>query len=76
MRQNRTNLFLGILLIAIGGWLVVTRQVPSLRGFTENMTGAMWTVGAGALILAIGLVTGAPGMAVPASIVAGIGGIL
>lgn len=40
------------------------------------MTGAMWTIAAGVLILVIGLLTGAPGMAVPASIVAGIGGIL
>jgi peptidoglycan/LPS O-acetylase OafA/YrhL len=76
MRQNRSNLFLGILLIAIGVWLVATRQVPSLQQFTENMTGAMWTIAAGVLILAIGLITGAPGMAVPASIVAGVGGIL
>lgn len=74
--KNRSNLFLGILLIAIGAWLVVTRQIPSLQGFTENMTGAMWTIAAGVLVLVIGLLTGAPGMAVPASIVAGIGGIL
>ena len=74
--KNRSNLFLGILLIAIGGCLVATKQVPSLQGFTENMTGAMWTIAAGVLILVIGLLTGAPGMAVPASIVAGIGGIL
>ena len=76
MRQNRSSLVLGLLLIIVGGWLIATRQVPSLREFTENMTGAMWTIGAGALILLIGLITGAPGMAVPASIVAGIGGIL
>lgn len=74
--KNRSNLFLGILLIAIGGWLVATKQVPSLQDFTENMTGATWTIAAGVLILVIGLITGAPGMAVPASIVAGIGGIL
>ena len=74
--KNRSNLVLGILLIAIGGWLVATRQIPSLQNFTENMTGATWTIAAGALILVIGLLTGAPGMAVPASIVAGIGGIL
>jgi hypothetical protein len=36
----------------------------------------MWTIGAGLLIFLIGLLTGAPGMSVPASIVAGIGGIL
>jgi hypothetical protein len=36
----------------------------------------MWTIGAGLLVLIIGLLTGAPGMAIPASIIAGIGGIL
>jgi hypothetical protein len=77
MRQNRTNLFLGILLILIGGWLVVTRQVPGVQNWIEhNFTWPMWTIGAGLLVLVIGLLTGAPGMAVPASIIAGIGGIL
>lgn len=76
MSQNRSTLFLGFLLIAIGAWLIASRQVPSLREFTENMTGAMWTIGAGVLILVIGMLTNSPGMAVPASIVAGVGGIL
>jgi hypothetical protein len=77
MRQNRTNLFLGILLILIGAWLVLTRQVPSLQNWLDdNFTWPMWTIGAGILVLLIGLLTGAPGMAVPASIIAGIGGIL
>ena len=79
MRQNRTNLFLGILLILIGGWLVITRQVPAVQNWLDanfNFTWPMWTIGAGLLVLLIGLLTGAPGMAVPASIIAGIGGIL
>ncbi len=76
MKQNRTNLALGLILLLIGGWLLVTQQVPALRELTENMTGATWTIAAGALVLLIGLLTGAPGMAVPASIIAGIGGIL
>ena len=77
MRQNRSSLILGILLILIGGWLVVTRQVPALQNWLENnFTWPMWTIGAGLLVLLIGLITGAPGMAVPASIIAGIGGIL
>ncbi|MCI0549514.1 MAG: hypothetical protein L0287_01020 [Anaerolineae bacterium] len=77
MRQNRTNLVLGILLILIGGWLVVTRQVPAVQDWIDNnFTWPMWTIGAGLLVLLIGLITGAPGMAVPASIIAGIGGIL
>ena len=77
MRQNRTNLFLGVLLILIGAWLVVTRQVPAVQNWIEdNFTWPMWTIGAGLLVLIIGLLTGAPGMAIPASIIAGIGGIL
>ena len=77
MRQNRTNLVLGILLILIGGWLVVTRQVPAVQEWLDNnFTWPMYTIGAGLLVLIIGLITGAPGMAVPASIIAGIGGIL
>jgi hypothetical protein len=77
MRQNRTNLFLGILLILIGAWLVATRQVPALQNWLEdNFAWPMWTIGAGLLVLLIGLITGAPGMAIPASIIAGIGGIL
>ncbi|GJQ51893.1 MAG: hypothetical protein HKUEN02_07400 [Anaerolineaceae bacterium] len=74
--KNRSNLVLGILLIAVGAWLVASRQIPSLQSLAENMTGAVWTIAAGVIILIIGLLTGSPGMAVPASIVAGIGGIL
>jgi hypothetical protein len=76
MQRNRTNLFLGILLILIGGWLVLTRQVPALQNWMDELTWPMWVIGAGLLVLLIGLITGAPGMAVPASIIAGIGGIL
>ena len=77
MKQNRTNLFLGVLLILIGAWLVVTRQVPAVQDWMENnFTWPRWTIGAGLLVLLIGLITGAPGMAVPASIIGGIGGIL
>lgn len=36
----------------------------------------MWVIIAGGIVLIIGLVVGAPGMAVPACIIAGIGGIL
>jgi hypothetical protein len=77
MRQNRSNLVLGLLLILVGGWLIVTNQVPAIQDWIKgHSTGAVYTVGAGLLILLIGLLTGAPGMAVPAAIVGGIGGIL
>jgi hypothetical protein len=77
MRQNRFTLFLGVLLILLGAWLVVSRQVPSVRDWLDNnFAWPMWTIGAGLLIFLIGLMTGAPGMAIPAAIVTGIGGIL
>lgn len=77
MKQNRSNLALGLILLIVGGWLLATRQVPALQAWMEdNFTWPMWTIGAGLLVFLIGLLTGAPGMAVPASIIAGIGGIL
>jgi hypothetical protein len=77
MKQNRSNLALGLILLIVGGWLLATRQVPALQSWMEdNFTWPMWTIGAGLLVFLIGLITGAPGMAVPASIIAGIGGIL
>lgn len=77
MRQNRSNLILGLLLILFGGWMLLTNQVPAVREWLQShATGSVYTMGAGLLILLIGLFTGSPGLAVPASIVAGIGGIL
>jgi hypothetical protein len=57
--------------------MVVTRQVPSIQEWLDNnFIWTMWVIGAGALVFLIGLITGNPGMAIPASIIAGIGGIL
>lgn len=77
MKQNRSNLALGLILLIVGAWLLVTRQVPEIQTWMEaNFSWPMWVIGAGALVLLIGLVTGAPDLAVPASIIAGVGGIL
>lgn len=76
-RQNRTQLVLGLLLILLGVWFVAARQMPALKAWAEiQFEWPFYVIGAGALILVVGLLTGAPNMAVPASIVAGIGGIL
>ncbi|HEX6033081.1 MAG TPA: hypothetical protein VFY83_01560 [Anaerolineales bacterium] len=77
MRQNRTNLVLGILLILFGAWLVISRQVPAVQEWLgDNFTWPVGIIAAGLVVFLIGLLTGSPGMAVPASILAGIGGIL
>ena len=77
-KRNRTQLVLGIILILVAGWLIATRINPDLAKIITLPADAwpMWVVFAGLVLLVIGLLVGAPGMAVPACIVAGIGGIL
>ena len=76
-RRNRSQLGLGILLILLGAWFFAARQIPALSEWTQHrFEWPMYVVGAGAVILLVGLLTGAPAMSIPACIVAGIGGIL
>ncbi len=76
-KGNRAQLILGILLILAGVWFVAAQQVPSLKVWTNlEFSWPFYVIGAGAVILVIGLATGEPRMAIPACIVAGIGGIL
>ncbi len=76
-KQNRTQLVLGLLLILLGVWFVAVQQVPVLKAWRDiQFEWPFYVVGAGAVILIVGLITGAPAMAIPACIVAGIGGIL
>ena len=75
-KSGRSQLVLGIILILVGGWFLLNQTMPEFRKFFEPYTewpANMLLIGAGILI--IGLVTGSPGLAVPAAIVAGIGGI-
>jgi len=75
-RHSRSQLALGIILILVGIWFFAEKTIPSLAEFSDLYFKwpftLMWI---GALILLIVLFTGNPGMAVPAAIVAGIGGI-
>lgn len=75
-KSGRSQLALGVILILVGGWFLLNQTVPSFQNFFEPFTEwpiNMLLIGAG--ILVIGMVTGSPGLAVPAAIVAGIGGI-
>jgi hypothetical protein len=75
--RNRSQLALGLVLILLGAWFIAQRQFPALNQLTlVYMSWPLNIVAAGALIFLIGLLVGAPGMSVPAAIVAGIGGIL
>ena len=77
-KRNRTQLVLGLILILVAGWLIATRINPDLARIIHlpPFDWPMWVVLSGAMLLVIGLLAGAPGMAIPACIVAGIGGIL
>ena len=73
---NRSQLILGVLLIGLGVWFFAQNAVPSFAAFTETF--ARWPfslIWLGAGLLLFGMLTGNPGLAVPAAIVAGIGGI-
>jgi len=70
-------LAVGLLLILAGAWFIAVQFIPGLREWIRlEDTWALWVIGAGAVLLVIGLVTGVPGLAVPACIVGGIGAIL
>jgi hypothetical protein len=74
--KNRSQLALGLILILLGAWFIAQQQVPALQKWMAPfMQGPLMAVAAGGLILLIGLLVGAPGMAIPAAIVAGLGGI-
>jgi hypothetical protein len=72
-RGRKSSIVAGLVLILIGVLIFAAQAVP---GLTQWLEWPLYIVGIGAGLLIIGLLTRAPGMAVPACIVAGIGGLL
>jgi hypothetical protein len=74
---QRSRLAVGVLLVAIGAVFLVLQLMPNLADwFRVTLSWPLIIVGVGALILVVGLLSGAPETAVGACVVAGIGGIL
>jgi len=72
-RKRRSNLTAGLVLILLGAWFLVAQLVPGLQAWISWP----WIImGVGGVLMMIGLLTGVPGLAVPACIVGGIGGLL
>lgn len=76
-REQRSALALGVVLLLVGIFFLAMQLLPALGDQIEALVDWPWIIiGIGVLLLIIGLLTGAPGMAAPAAVVAGIGGIL
>jgi hypothetical protein len=74
---RRSNLAVGLILILIGVWLLAVQVFPNLQlWFNLSFSWPLIVIGVGVLLLLVGLLAGEPGMAVPACIVGGIGGLL
>ena len=76
-RRRRRSITIGVLLILIGGWFLAVEFFEPLKDWANAFADwPMWIVAAGLLFLIAALVGGVPGLAVPAAIISGIGGIL
>lgn len=76
-RTKRSTLAIGILLVLVGAYFIVANLVPAFRDWVNvTMSWPLIIIAVGAGLLVLGLLVGAPEMAIPAVIVGGIGGIL
>jgi hypothetical protein len=75
--QRRTNLVVGLLLVIFGGLFLAAQFYPQLADIvTLQFDWPLYVVGVGLLFFVLAALAGAPGLAVPGSIIIGIGGIL
>lgn len=75
--KNRASVTAGLILILIGAWFLALQLIPGLRVWVNlALSWPLIIIGVGVALLIIGLLTGAAGMAIPACIVGGIGGLL
>lgn len=72
-QRSRSAVVVGSLLIVLGVFFLVTRVVP---GFFETFSWPFVVIGVGVIFLVVALVTWTPGLAVPACIIGGLGGLL
>lgn len=76
-QRYRQNLNAGVLLILVGAIILAFKLVPQLGyWFQVEYSWPLIVLAVGLGLLVIGILSGAPFMAVPAFIVAGIGGLL
>ena len=76
-KGKRASIVGGALLILVGGVLFAAQILPDfLPDFWQIVSWPWIIIGVGLFLFVLGLAVGEPGLAIPASIVGGIGGIL
>jgi hypothetical protein len=74
--NRRGNLVIGILLLLVGAWFLAQQFFPGLRQVINiDIEWPLFVVGVGLFFLLMSVLLRSPGLAVPASIIGGIGGI-
>lgn len=76
-QSRRGSLTIGVLLVLIGAVALAVQLVPDLRVMAEDLwEWPTWIIAFGLLFLVAGAIGGVPGLAVPACIIMGVGGLL
>jgi hypothetical protein len=76
-QSRRGTITFGVLLILLGGWFLALQVVPGLSAWADNfLDWPVWVIGVGLVFLVAAVLGGTPGLAVPAAIISGTGGIL
>ena len=75
--RHRSRIGIGLVLILLGLWFLLVQVVPGLDVWAKaHLAWPLIIVAVGLTLLLIGLLGGTPGMAIPASIVTGVGCLL
>lgn len=74
--KQRSNLAVGLILILMGALFLAYQLVPGAENWFGLFDWPIYIVGVALLLAVIGIIGGAPGMAVPVCVVGGIAGIL
>lgn len=75
--NRRGNLVIGLMLLLVGGWFLAAQYFPQLNQLIRvEYQWPLIVVGIGLFFLILAVLLRSPGLAVPASIIGGIGGIL
>lgn len=76
-RSQRSSLAVGVILVLVGVYFILANMVPQFNQWLNiSYSWPVIILAVAAALLVLGLIVGAPDMAVPAVIVGGIGGIL